>query len=377
MLRTAPSAILAAAVPAPLQSLSIAGFRSIRELHDFPLRQLNVLVGANGAGKSNFVEFFRLLRAMFQENLQNFVQQAGGGDGLFFEGPQVTREIKASLTFSKNTLRFTLDPIPGGDLLVKEIATKYDDFGWNRGPGGREANIAVWKDHRSAHGPWRSTLGHTHAAVSSWVVYHFHDTSSLAPMRRDGAIDDHAELRPQGDNLAAFLRRLRETHPARYQRIRETIQIVAPFFDDFLLEPRRKGAAEHVRLDWRQKGSTFPYQPWQLSDGTIRFIALTAALLQPEPPSTLLVDEPELGLHPVALGVLAALIHEVSSSTQVIVSTQSPLLVDEFSAEDVVVVRRDGAASVFERLAAPDLERWLDEYTLGDLIRKNVVETGP
>ena len=362
---------------APLQSLSIAGFRSIRELHEFPMNRLNVLVGANGAGKSNFVEFFRMLRAMFQENLQGFVQQAGGGDGLFFEGPQVTREIKAQLTFGSNMLRFTLDPIPGSDLIVKEIATKYSDLGWNRGPGGREANIAVWKNHQSNAGPWPSFLAFTHAAVSSWIVYHFHDTSSLAPMRRDGPIDDHAELRPNGDNLAAFLRNLRDTNPTRYQRIRETIQIVAPFFDDFLLEPRRKGAAEHVRLDWRQKGSTFPYQPWQLSDGTIRFIALTTALLQPNPPSTLLVDEPELGLHPVALGVLAALIHEASASTQVIVSTQSPLLVDEFSAEDVVVVRRDGAASIFERLAAPDLERWLDEYTLGDLIRKNVIETGP
>lgn len=362
---------------APLQSLSISGFRSIRELHEFPMNRLNVLVGANGAGKSNFVEFFRMLRAMFQENLQGFVQQAGGGDGLFFEGPQVTREIKATLTFGTNMLRFQLDPFPGGDLIVNDIAAKYSDFGWKSAPGGREANIAWWKDHQSSVGRWRSHLAYTYAAVSSWIVYHFHDTSTLAPMRRDGAIDDHAELRQSGDNLAAFLRNLRDTNPTRYQRIRETIQIVAPFFDDFLLDPRRKGAAEHVRLDWRQKGSTFPYQPWQLSDGTIRFIALTTALLQPDPPSTLLVDEPELGLHPVALGVLAALIHEASASTQVIVSTQSPLLVDEFSAEDVVVVRRDGAASVFERLAAPDLERWLDEYTLGDLIRKNVIETGP
>ncbi len=363
---------------APLQSLSIAGFRSIRELHEFPLRQLNVLVGANGAGKSNFVEFFRMLRAMFQENLQGFVNAAGGGDGLFFEGPQVTREIQASLTFGANTLHFQLTPFPGGGLIFKDIGVSHNGrrLGQSSRPGGEEAKVAWWKnDRRDAID--EASLAFTHAAVSSWIVYHFHDTSTLAPMRRDGAIDDHAELRPNGDNLAAFLRNLRETNPTRYQRIRETIQIVAPFFDDFLLEPRRKGAAEHVRLDWRQKGSTFPYQPWQLSDGTIRFIALTTALLQPNPPSTLLVDEPELGLHPVALGVLAALVHEASASTQVIVSTQSPLLVDEFSAEDVVVVRRDGAASLFERLAAPDLERWLDEYTLGDLIRKNVIETGP
>lgn len=359
---------------AALDTLTIEGFRSIRELELFPLRRLNVLVGANGAGKSNFVEFFRMLRAMFQEDLQGFIRSAGGGDGLFFEGPQVTRAIKAVLTFGEIRLAFNLVPVPGGDATVSHFhASSIGQAQEWRGSlaGGRELDLGPWK------GAPAGVPGDTLAAVSSWIVYHFHDTSTYAPMRRDGAIDDHGELRPNGDNLAAFLRRLRAEHPTRYQRIRETIQIVAPFFDDFLLEPRRKGAAEHVRLDWRQRGSTFPYQPWQLSDGTIRFIALATALLQPEPPATLLVDEPELGLHPVALGVLAALIHEVSAATQVIVSTQSPLLVDEFTAEDVVVVRRDGAASVFERLAGADLERWLDEYTLGDLIRKNVVETGP
>ena len=355
---------------APLQSLSISGFRSIRELHEFPMRQLNVLVGANGAGKSNFVEFFRMLGAMFQENLQGFVNQAGGGDGLFFEGPKTTREITATLMFGANGFRFQLEPVPGGDLIVEHVAT-YADGVWRRGERAtREARIERWKQPPSE-------LAHIHEVVSSWVVYHFHDTSTLAPMRRDGAIEDTGELRPNADNLAAFLRGLRDQHPARYQRIRETVQIIAPFFDDFLLEPRKKGDAEHVRLDWRQRGSTFPYQPWHLSDGTIRFIALVTALLQPSPPSTLVVDEPELGLHPAALRVLAAVMHEASAATQLVVSTQSPLLVDHFEADDVVVVRRSGAESLFERQSAADLERWLDEYTLGELMLKNVVETGP
>lgn len=196
-------------------------------------------------------------------------------------------------------------------------------------------------------------------------------------MRRDGAIEDVQELRPNAENLAAFLRGLREQHPERYQRIRETVQIIAPFFDDFLFSPRKKGDAEYVRLDWRQKGSTFPFQPWHLSDGTIRFVALVTALLQPRPPSTLVVDEPELGLHPAALRVLAALMHEASVATQLVVSTQSPLLVDHFAADDVVVVRRSGAQSLFERQSAADLERWLEQYTLGELMQKNVVETGP
>ncbi|MBZ5712478.1 AAA family ATPase [Nannocystis pusilla] len=363
--------------PFALKSLSIAGFRSFRELQAFPLRNLNVLVGANGAGKSNFVEFFRMLRAMFQENLQGFVNQAGGANGLFFEGPQYTREIGATLQFAANHVRFRLEPIPGDELVVKELEASYAGHRKVFRRDSREARVEAWKNDASSQGDWPSNLAFIYAAVSSWVVYHFHDTSSLAPMRRDGAIEDHQELRPNADNLAAFLRHLRESDPRRYQRIRETIQIIAPFFDDFLLEPRKKGDAEHVRLDWRQRGSTFPYQPWQLSDGTIRFIALVTALLQPTPPATLVVDEPELGLHPAALHVLAALMHESSQQTQLVISTQSPLLVDNFEPEDIIVVRRRGAESVLERLDPAELERWLDEFSLGDLIRKNIVETGP
>jgi len=339
---------------------------------------LNVLVGANGAGKSNFVEFFRMLAAMFQENLQGFVSQSGGGDGQFYEGPQTTRKIAATLMFGANGFQFQLEPVPGGDLVVGNVGAYDSSHGWKTSwDRGREAPVGAWEHETSSAGRWPSFRAHIHEAVSSWVVYHFHDTSSLAPMRRDGAIEDVGELRPNAENLAAFLRGLRERHPERYQRIRETVQIIAPFFDDFLLSPRKKGDAEHVRLDWRQKGSTFPFQPWHLSDGTIRFVALVTALLQPRPPSTLVVDEPELGLHPAALRVLAALMHEASVATQLVVSTQSPLLVDHFAADDVVVVRRSGAQSLFERQSAADLERWLEQYTLGELLQKNVVETGP
>ncbi len=362
----------------PLETLSISGFRSIRELRDFPMRQLNVLVGANGAGKSNFVEFFRMLAAMFQENLQGFVSQSGGGDGQFFEGPQTTREITATLMFGANGFQFQLEPVPGNDLVVGKVGAFYTGDGWKTSwSHSREAPVGAWLRQKSYFGRGLSFRGHIHEAVSSWVVYHFHDTGTLAPMRRDGAIEDLQELRPNAANLAAFLRGLREQHPERYQRIRETVQIIAPFFDDFLLSPRKKGDEEHVRLDWRQKGSTFPFQPWHLSDGTIRFVALVTALLQPRPPSMLVIDEPELGLHPAALRVLAALMHEASAATQLVVSTQSPLLVDHFDADDVVVVRRSGAESLFERQSAADLERWLEQYTLGELMQKNVVETGP
>jgi predicted ATPase len=172
---------------------------------------------------------------------------------------------------------------------------------------------------------------------------------------------------------------MRTEKQARYQRIRETVQLIAPFFDDFILEPEKMGDSEVVRLEWRQKGSTFPLQPWQFSDGTIRFICLATALLQPKPPSTLVIDEPELGLHPFAIETLAALLHETAakSGPQLLVSTQSPGLLDHFDAEHLVIVDRVEGASVFRRLDGGELEQWLKDYSPGELVRKDIIESGP
>jgi predicted ATPase len=365
-----------------LDRLTIRGFKSIRALEDLRLTQRNVLIGANGAGKSNFIDFFRTVRALALDGLQHFVNESGGADGFFFEGPKTTRTIEAELRFGLNGFRFKLAPAADG-LMVDQIAYYYDhnppSTRWTtREKGTKEADITHWHGDRSTSFPSSpSVRAYVYAALASWVVYHFHDTSMTSPMRREGDVSNHRELAADGGNLAAFLAHLRGEHRAIYQRIRETIQIVAPFFDDFLLDPRARGASEKIKLEWRQRGSTYPYQPWQLSDGTIRFIALTTALLQPNPPATIIIDEPELGLHPVALRVFAALVHETSLRHQTLISTQSPLLVDHFDPQDLIVVERKAGATELRRLDPADLERWLEDFTLGDLIEKNVIETNP
>jgi predicted ATPase len=196
-------------------------------------------------------------------------------------------------------------------------------------------------------------------------------------MRREHSVHDYRELNPDASNIAAYLHRLKETQKERYERIRETVQLVAPFFDDFLLEPVKKGDEEVIRLQWRQKGSSFPFQPWHLSDGTIRFICLATVLLQPNLPSTIVIDEPELGLHPFALAVLASLFRETATRTQLIVSTQSAPLLNHFEPEEVIVVDRESGASIFRRLEAELLKGWLEEYALGELWQKNVLDGVP
>jgi predicted ATPase len=362
-----------------LEYLSIKGFKSIREIIDFELKKLNVMVGANGAGKSNFVSFFRMLRAMSNEGLSNFVIENGGADGFFFGGPKETRLITAHLKFGQNEYKFTLAPTAALKLMVKEEQTLYTGGGgWKiHGGGDVESLLKKWKGQQSRQGPYLGTEAHIYEAIASWLVYHFHDTSTTAPVRRDQSVRDWRELNPDASNIAAFLFRLRKTDKAAYKKIRETIQLIAPFFDDFVLEPEDKGGNEVVRLEWRQRGSAFPFQPWQFSDGTIRFICLVTALLQPAPPSTVVIDEPELGLHPYALDVLAGLFRDASERTQLIVSTQSATLLNHFEPHEVIVVDREQSASRFRRLDAASLSTWLEDFSLGELWQKNVFDGGP
>lgn len=362
-----------------LDYLSINGYRSILALKDFKLANLNVLVGANGAGKSNFVSFFRMLRAMAEEGLAGFVTEAGGADGFFFGGPKETSKIEAHLKFGKNEYKFALAPTAAVKLMVKQEATLYTAGGsWEpHVSGGLESQLKNWKGKQSKWGPYRGPEAYVYDAVSSWLVYHFHDTSMTAGMRRDHSVRDWRELNPEASNIAPFLLRLKLKHEDYYQKIRETVQLIAPFLDDFLLEPEDQGGNEVVRLEWRQKGSSYPFQPRQLSDGTIRFICLATALLQPNPPSTIVIDEPELGLHPFALDVLAGLIREAAERTQLIVSTQSATLLNHFEPEDIVVVDREQGESRFRRLDAESLAAWTEDFAIGELWQKNVFDGGP
>jgi len=363
-----------------LKTVTIQGFKSIELLEDFQPQKLNVLIGANGAGKSNFVDFFRMLRALADEGFQKFIQDQG--DGLFFNGPQFTREIKVHLEFGDNVYEFDLMPTADSGIQISEERVQYtggQGIGSLRAisSGSRESSLKKQKDTPASFGTGRGVPGYVYEAVSNWTVYHFHDTSKLAPMRRDQALRDYEHLRHDAANIAAYLYHLKKHRPNTYGLVRDTIRLVAPYFDDFRLRPQKQVPQEKIRLEWTQKGSDFPFQPYHLSDGSIRFICLVTALIQPRLPATIVIDEPELGLHPYAISVLADLIKSASERTQIIISTQSPTLLDYFEPQDVVVVNRVKGRSIFNRLDKAGLQKWLDEYSVGELWQKNVLRGGP
>lgn len=350
-----------------VRSLSVDGFKSIRELKDFKLNNLNVLIGANGAGKSNFINLFRLLNEIYQQRLQLYIQKQGGPDSLLRFGRKETDKINIHVEFASNGYLFSLVPTNDNRMIFELEETIYHgSYVANKktvlGYGHTEAKL---KDDRNV------ISSYVRDGIRNWKVYHFHDTSDSAKVKQIHSINDNLNLKADAANLAAYLRMLKDSHEKEYNRIVSTIRLVLPFFDDFV----HRDNIENIELEWVQKGkSDTPLKAYMLSDGSLRFICLTTLLLQPIHllPDTVLIDEPELGLHPYAITVLADILKQVSEEKQIIVSTQSVELVNELEPEDIIVVNQKNDESVFERLDNSALSSWLEEYTLGELWKNNV-----
>ncbi len=363
---------------ATITEISINGYKSIGSLDRLPMRSLNVLVGANGAGKSNFVGVLVLLQASAQRRLQRLVQVQGGADALLHLGPRMTEHISITLSFGEHGYGLELTPTAGADLIVSDERVTHSSHGnFDNVHFARSSGVeSVLRDEAPYSGfrdqPGNVAVNGAFAALSELTAYHFDDTSPTAGVRRWGGVNDDERLRPDASNLAAFLHRIRVTHPDHLTQIRDVVRLAAPFFDDFKLRPILTHP-DQIQLEWTQAGTDYPFRPSQLSDGTLRFICLATALLQPEPPAVMMFDEPELGLHPYALTLLAALFRQAAAGpSQIIVSTQSATLLNEFDAEDVIIVERANGASTFRRLEPAALTEWLAEYGLGELWQKNV-----
>lgn len=365
----------------PIKKLTINGFKSIKKMPELRLGTLNVLIGPNGVGKSNFVSYFKMLGEMVELRLQKWTNGQGSADRIVSYGVKETDKIKSFVEFGLNGYQFELEPTVDGGFVFADERLFFDGpyFGkkWvSIGSGNKEANL---KEVFEAAGK-NEVADYCYSSISSWRVFHFHDTSETAGVKRFGSVDDGDVLRTDASNLAAFLYQLRTETPEIYEQIRKTIQLAIPFFDDFVLRPRRasdESEDKQIRLLWRQKESDYALWPSQLSDGSIRFICLVTALLQPEPPSTIIIDEPELGLHPYAITLLASLLRSASNRMQVVVSTQSIPLVNQFSIDDLIVVERENGGTVFRRHDEDDFKIWLEEYSVGELWEKNVLGGRP
>jgi predicted ATPase len=366
-----------------LKKVSLHGFKSIRSM-EFELGSMNVLIGVNGAGKSNLVSFFKMLNEMMGGRLKTYISTSGHAQSILHFGPKITPQIEATLQFEADngtdTYRMRLFHAAKDSLIFAEEQLSFLQTGWtgppktlDLGSGHQETEV---KSEAERNEP---TAKFFRRLLNNCRVYHFHDTSPTAPVRQYCYIGDSRWLMHDAGNLAAILYELKnKNESAAYRRIVTTVRRIAPFFEDFDLEP--SGATKKdIILNWKHKDSDQIFGPHQLSDGTLRAISLATLLLQPPEnyPNVMIVDEPELGLHPAAKTIIAGLFKKASHHCQVIIATQSAALLDAFEPEDIVVVERDTKESTFRRLDAGALKEWLDEYTIGQLWEKNVLGGGP
>jgi predicted ATPase len=354
-----------------LSRIVLKGFKSIRECN-LQLSELNVLIGANGSGKSNFIAFFQLIQKILSSNLQLYVSKQGGADSLLHFGRKKTHQLVAELYFGNNGYKFILEPTQDNRMVFFN-----ENLWWNL-YGDKKVGAGHFESKVESQKKLTRIYEYTVPVMQSWRLYHFHDTSDSALVKQRQAINDNIYLRSDAQNLAAYLYLLKEQYQTHYQRIVKTIQLVAPFFGDFYLRPHPNNQ-DQIELEWVEKGEDVPFKAYQLSDGTLRFICLATVLMQPEDkqPEMILIDEPELGLHPYAINVLASLLRSTAKSKQVIVSTQSVALLNEFDASDVIVCDRIEGATHLHRLDEDALADWLEEYSLGELWQKNLLGGRP
>ena len=353
-----------------LRKVQIKGYKSIASA-EIELRDLNVVIGANGSGKSNLIGVFRLLERVLSHNLQLYV--ASEPDRLLHHGRKVTPTLELHCQFDQNAYGFKLKASQNS-LVFETEQVSYDgrfQYGESLGAGHLESLLAQAAKENKNRIP-----AYVLRKVKGLTVYHFHDTSDSAPAKQMANMGDIRSLRPDAANLAACLYAFQMINPDAFRHIEEHVRLVAPYFDRFVLEPSPLNENK-IKLEWKQKGSDAYFDGYSLSDGTLRFICLATLLLQPTPPNLILLDEPELGLHPYAIHILAEMLEAASKRSQVLLATQSVTLLNQFAPADVLVAENVAGGTTFKRLDEPALAGWLADFSLGELWEKNVLGGRP
>lgn len=366
---------------AKLSRVILSGYKSFGSQHDaldIDLRDINVIIGSNGSGKSNFLSFFSLLSHMMTNALQTYVAKQGFANQMLHYGSKDTTSIEAELHFQngqyKNIYKFCLDYAANDKLVIGQETFQLNDSTKQLSSGELESYFAKVqsssKDEQIIH-----------MMLSRCRAFQFHDTSRTAYIRNGAQLTDSRYLFSDGGNLPAVLYRLQLKHPQYFARIEKYVSRMVPGFGSFALEPDALSPST-IFLNWREvDGSEYLLSPSQMSDGSLRFIALATLLLQPPAmlPNVVLIDEPELGLHPQAIDVLAFMLKEASRHAQVIIATQSERLLDSFQTEDIIVAEYEThrRSSSFKRLQDEQLEEWIEEYSISQLWDKNILGGQP
>jgi len=368
-----------------ITNINIKGFKSINsDGQNIPLGAVNILIGANGVGKSNLISFFEMLKAITLGKFQNYIRANGGANAVLHYGIKKTNNINVELSLTENKLvrnyKFNLSYKSDDSLFFTSEEINWIDNSKNSkinsiNNGLLESGFFIDFFEYLAD-ETRNSIDF----IKLFKSYQFNDTSKESKIRNSVYINDGRNLHSDAGNLAAFLYALKNniSNKKYYDRIVKYIKMAMPQFGDFELFPSINNE-NYIMLNWHEANSEYLFGPHQISDGSLRFMALTSLLLQPPKtlPSLIILDEPELGLHPSAISLLASMIKIASQNCQVIIATQSTTLIDEFEAKNIIIVERENNKSLFKKLNLKEMEDWLQQYSLSEIWEKNIIGGRP
>lgn len=364
-----------------IERIKIHGFKSLKEI-DFEMRPLNVLIGPNNGGKTNFLEFLEFLSEAAHEELQDAIARRGGFFSLLYAGygdskkAEISCEVDFLILSEKVSYKVALSP----DFLATKVMGE-----WFQGQNlwGKRTFItprqALLKELLEepeqkkrlkngeliiAQDPKESHEYLLRNYLRSLAIYEF-STAKNSPLRREQSLKAGIRISPDGDNLASVLHNMKERGEYRdaYNEIIKTLRVAFPTFKD--LHFPCEVSEGKIALRWEGEFKR-DFSSAVLSDGVLKFLCLTTLLLSPDPPDLICIDEPEIGLHPQLISLVAELLIAASERIQLIVATHSPQLIERLRPEDVVVEKKDGATEL-RRLPPEELKSWLKDFTLSEL----------
>lgn len=372
-----------------LTQLIIQNYRSLADC-TLPLRDLAVIIGPNGAGKTALLEVFQLLKRGSQQELAKFLETQGGFHAVLNhrEGDSISIELSIDAESEESDspihYQFELKGRPLGYTIASErlewqtdrnasAPFRYIDAGHGEvryaDPASPESTTPVWGydplELALAQAPQvNGEVDALRRTLSQTELYGALDVSPRGIIRLPQSLTPTTLPGPNGDNLFSALYNLRASHRDVYDRI---IDLLHQGFADFDGVEFPVVGAGQVTLAWYERGDSQPFYPNQLSEGTLRFLWISTLLLSPELPGRLLLDEPEISLHPELLKLLAALLQDASARSAIVVATHSPDLIRWLEPEEVLVADKEDGATRFTWADQMNLDEWLDEYTLRDL----------
>jgi predicted ATPase len=366
-----------------ISTLSLEGFKTIKHLENLQFENINLFIGANGSGKSNLLSFFEMMSCIMTDAFQKYIADNGFANTLLYFGSKNTTQIEAKINLTHQTgeyrYYFRLSPIAGDTFVFAKEELNDKEFqkilltSYNKETGLKA--ISLEKNAKA------TIAKNIIKFLSTLSIFHFHDTSKNALIKQARVIEDNTYLKNDGSNLAPFLYQIKVEYPKHYHKIKLIIRQIAPFFDDFVLVPNK----DYILLKYKEIGSDIEFGAFRLSDGTLRFIALATLLIQPKEkmPPIIIIDEPELGLHPVAIDKLASLLRTASKYSQIFMTTQSERLLNHFEVKNVIVVSRKKERrtnryfSEFKKLDRDELNTWLVDYSLSQIWESNLIGGKP